>query len=116
MPDHPEVRPGGKLSTVGRTRVALVTGTSGGGLGGLAQGAAARRVGVVALMEGEHCAGDLGELAPDLAACALDPRDAHVVVAGGLVAHPGDEGGTGSLLDGDPLGAGDGAAAESDKR
>ncbi len=53
-----------------------------------------------------------GELAADLAAFPFDASDAHVVVGGGLVSHPGNCGGLDALLDRDALGAGYGAAAD----
>lgn len=74
---------------------------AGGGVGGGALAVA-----------GEEVAGLVGELAADFAAFAFDAGDAHVVVAGGLVAHPGDGGGFGPLLDGNAFGAGDGAASD----
>ncbi len=60
----------------------------------------------------EEFLGALGELAADFSALAFDPGNAHVVIAGGLVTHPGDGGGFSALLDGDALGAGYRAAAD----
>ena len=60
----------------------------------------------------EEFLGALGELAADFPALAFDPGNGHVVIAGGLVSHPGDGGGFSALLDGDALGAGDRAAAD----
>src|SRR5207248_2107946 len=51
-----------------------------------------------------------GQHAPDLSALPPDPGDHRAVVAGGLVAHPGDDGGFGPLLDGDALRPGHGPA------
>jgi hypothetical protein len=54
----------------------------------------------------------LGQHAADFAAFAFLAWDLHGVVGGRLVAHPGDDGGFGALLDGDPLRSRDGAAAD----
>lgn len=53
----------------------------------------------------------LGEQAAHFAAAAFDQRNSLLVVAGCLVAEPGDGGGLGPVLDGDAFGTGDGAAA-----
>ena len=53
-----------------------------------------------------------GQRAPDLPPFSLDPGNRHAVVAGGLVAQPGDHGGFGTLLDGDAPRPGDGPAAD----
>ncbi len=54
----------------------------------------------------------LGQLPSDGPTLALDAGDDQVVVRRRLVPHPGDDGGLGPAVDGDPLGAGDGAAAD----
>src|SRR5690606_23018240 len=52
------------------------------------------------------------EHAPNLATHPLHPRDPHLVVAGGLVTHPGDHRGLGTLLDRDALRASDRATSD----
>src|SRR5581483_5221482 len=54
----------------------------------------------------------LGQESADFPPLALHARDAHVVVGGGLVAHPGDDGRLGPLGERDALRAGDRAAAD----
>jgi hypothetical protein len=56
--------------------------------------------------------GPPGQYSPDLSALALHPWDRHAVVAGRLVAHPGDDGGFGPPPDRDALRPGHGAAAD----
>lgn len=49
---------------------------------------------------------------PDLAPFSPDPGDRHVVVARGLVPHPGDDRRFGPLLDGNPLRSGNSPAPD----
>ncbi len=53
----------------------------------------------------------LSEYSSRFAPFAFDAWDGHGVISGCLVAHPGNDGGFGSLLDGNSLRSGDGAAA-----
>lgn len=59
----------------------------------------------------EQPLGLIGQKATGFPAFSFNTGDRHVVIGGGLVPHPGDDGGLGALADGDTLGAGDGAAA-----
>lgn len=63
-------------------------------------------------VKGEQLRRASGELAADFAAAAFFAGNNHVIVAGGLMAHPSDGRGFGALLDRDASGAGDGAAAD----
>ena len=56
--------------------------------------------------------GSLGEHSANLPPFAFDPGDRHRLVGGGLVPHPCNDGGFGTLFDGDSLCPGDGAAAD----
>lgn len=78
---------------------------------GGAQRARRGPMGDIAAVQVQHGAGDVRQLPAHLTPGALDPGDAHVVVARGLMSHPRDDGGLGAALQGDALGAGHGAAA-----
>ena len=57
-------------------------------------------------------AGTLGQLPPDFAPFAFDPGDPHMVVGGGPVPHPGDDGRFGPAFKRNPLRPRHGSAAD----
>jgi hypothetical protein len=54
----------------------------------------------------------LGKHLSNLSPFAFDPWDFHRLVSGGLVPHPGNDGGFGTLFHGDSLRPGDGATSD----
>ena len=60
----------------------------------------------------QQLVGAPGQHSSDFSALASDPWNHHTIVAGCLVAHPGDHGGFGSLFDRDALGPSYGAAPD----
>lgn len=76
------------------------------------EGAELRIGGAAFAVETQELLRTLREHTADFATATFDERDAHGVVASGLVAEPGDGGGLGAFLERDAFGAGDSAAAD----
>lgn len=67
---------------------------------------------VTAAITVQQSLGTPGQHPPHFPTPALGSGDFHIVIAGGLVSHPGDHGGFGAISDRNPAGTGNGAAAD----
>ena len=97
-------------SVVGRSGLAVAV-RGGEILYGFSERAAGRDR-IAAAIAIEQLLGPPGQHSPDFSPLSLGSGDFHIVVAGGLVSHPGDHGGLGAISDRYPAGTGDGAAAD----